>query len=79
MMVVVASPVILALGSDRPACGNQLANNVRYGLAAALETADRLEAGNVWINSYFNLASGSPVSRLPPVIGLQAAGHFHDS
>ena len=45
------------------------ANNVRYGLAAglytndlaaALETADRLDAGNVWINSYFNLASGSP-------------------
>ena len=45
------------------------ANDVRYGLAAglytsslplALETADRLEAGNVWINSYFNLASGSP-------------------
>ncbi|MFI7699994.1 aldehyde dehydrogenase family protein [Nonomuraea sp. NPDC049480] len=45
------------------------ANDVRYGLAAgiytsnlknAMETADRLEAGNVWINSYFNLASGSP-------------------
>ncbi|GAA0582427.1 aldehyde dehydrogenase family protein [Halomonas salifodinae] len=45
------------------------ANNVRYGLAAglyttnlkmAMETADRLDAGNVWINSYFNLASGSP-------------------
>ncbi len=45
------------------------ANNVRYGLAAglytnnlgmAMETADRLQAGNVWINSYFNLASGSP-------------------
>lgn len=45
------------------------ANDVRYGLAAglytnnlkmAMETADRLQAGNVWINSYFNLASGSP-------------------
>ncbi len=45
------------------------ANDVRYGLAAgiytsnlknALNTADRLEAGNVWINSYFNLSSGSP-------------------
>lgn len=45
------------------------ANGVRYGLAAglytsnpknAMETADRLEAGSVWINSYFNLASGSP-------------------
>ncbi|MBR0911567.1 aldehyde dehydrogenase family protein [Bradyrhizobium japonicum] len=45
------------------------ANNVRYGLAAgiyttnlkhAMATADRLQAGNIWINSYFNLASGSP-------------------
>lgn len=45
------------------------ANDIRYGLAAgiytsslknALETADRLQAGSVWINAYFNLASGSP-------------------
>ncbi|MET4538370.1 aldehyde dehydrogenase (NAD+) [Arthrobacter bambusae] len=45
------------------------ANDIRYGLAAgvytsnlknAMATADRLEAGSVWINSYFNLASGSP-------------------
>jgi len=45
------------------------ANDVRYGLAAGLytnnlkaawETADRLEAGSVWINNYFNLAAGSP-------------------
>lgn len=45
------------------------ANDIRYGLAAgvytsdlknAMETADRLEAGSVWINSYFNLASGAP-------------------
>jgi aldehyde dehydrogenase (NAD+) len=45
------------------------ANDVRYGLASgiytrdlanAMRTADRLEAGNVWINHYFNLASGSP-------------------
>lgn len=45
------------------------ANGVPYGLAAglytsnlksAMETADRLEAGSVWINSYFNLASGAP-------------------
>jgi aldehyde dehydrogenase (NAD+) len=45
------------------------ANNVRYGLAAGLytnnlkaawETAERLQAGNVWINNYFNLAAGSP-------------------
>ncbi len=42
----------------------------RYGLAAGLytsnlrerdwDTADRLQAGSVWINHYFNLASGSP-------------------
>lgn len=45
------------------------ANGVRYGLAAGLytsnlrhawETAERLQAGSVWINHYFNLASGSP-------------------
>lgn len=45
------------------------ANGVRYGLAAGLytsslrnawDTADRLQAGSVWINHYFNLASGSP-------------------
>lgn len=45
------------------------ANGVSYGLAAGLytsnlrnawETADRLQAGSVWINHYFNLASGSP-------------------
>ena len=45
------------------------ANDVCYGLAAgiytsnlknAMETADRLQAGNVWINRYFNLTSGSP-------------------
>lgn len=45
------------------------ANDVRYGLAAgiyttslrsAMETADRLDAGSVWINNYFNLAGGSP-------------------
>ena len=45
------------------------ANGVRFGLAAGLytsnlhnawETADRLQAGSVWINHYFNLASGSP-------------------
>lgn len=45
------------------------ANGVRYGLASGIftnnlklawDTADRLEAGNVWINNYFNLAAGSP-------------------
>ncbi|MCZ4255456.1 aldehyde dehydrogenase family protein [Sulfitobacter sp. G21635-S1] len=45
------------------------ANNVRYGLASGIytnnlkvawDTSDRLQAGNVWINNYFNLAAGSP-------------------
>jgi len=45
------------------------ANGVRYGLAAgiytsnlanAMRTADRLQAGNVWINQYVNLQDGSP-------------------
>ena len=45
------------------------ANDVRYGLASGLytrdlqqawDTADKLEAGSVWINSYFNLAPGAP-------------------
>lgn len=46
------------------------ANDTKYGLAAgvyttnianALNTADRLEAGSVWINKYFNLIDGSPI------------------
>jgi aldehyde dehydrogenase (NAD+) len=45
------------------------ANDVRYGLASgiytsnfskALKTAERLEAGSVWINQYFNLVDGTP-------------------
>lgn len=45
------------------------ANDTPYGLAAgiytsnlknAIETADRLEAGSVWINQYFNLSGGVP-------------------
>ena len=45
------------------------ANDVRYGLAAgvytsnlknALVTADRLQAGNVWINQYVNMHDGVP-------------------
>jgi aldehyde dehydrogenase (NAD+) len=45
------------------------ANDTPYGLAAgiytanlhnAMQTADRLQAGSVWINKYFNLADGSP-------------------
>ncbi len=47
----------------------EIANNVEYGLAAgimttdlekALETANKIEAGSVWINSYFNFQSGAP-------------------
>jgi aldehyde dehydrogenase (NAD+) len=45
------------------------ANDVRYGLAAgiytsnlknALATADRLQAGNVWVNQYVNMHDGVP-------------------
>ncbi|WP_066072105.1 aldehyde dehydrogenase family protein [Neobacillus soli] len=47
----------------------KIANGVDYGLAAgimtnnlesALNTANKLEAGSVWINSYFNFQSGAP-------------------
>ena len=46
-----------------------MANGVEYGLAAgimtndlqkALDTANKLEAGSVWINSYFNFQVGAP-------------------
>ena len=45
------------------------ANDVRYGLAAGIytsnlshawDTADRLQAGSVWINNYCNLSGGAP-------------------
>jgi acyl-CoA reductase-like NAD-dependent aldehyde dehydrogenase len=45
------------------------ANDVNYALAAgvyttnlknAMRTADRLKAGSVWVNQYFNLVDGSP-------------------
>ncbi|MED3561984.1 aldehyde dehydrogenase family protein [Bacillus xiapuensis] len=47
----------------------KMANSVDYGLAAgimtgnleqALGTANKLEAGSVWINSYFNFQTGAP-------------------
>jgi len=46
-----------------------MANDVEYGLAAgimtedlenALVVANKIEAGSVWINSYFNFQSGAP-------------------
>ncbi|WP_158734838.1 aldehyde dehydrogenase [Alteribacillus sp. YIM 98480] len=46
-----------------------MANDVDYGLAAgimtedlenAINTANKLEAGSVWINQYFNFQSGAP-------------------
>jgi acyl-CoA reductase-like NAD-dependent aldehyde dehydrogenase len=46
-----------------------MANDVDYGLAAgimtdnlenALSTANKLQAGSVWINQYFNFQSGAP-------------------
>ncbi|MBV2355432.1 aldehyde dehydrogenase family protein [Streptomyces sp. J2-1] len=45
------------------------ANDIRYGLASgvytsnlrnAMRTADRLQAGQVWVNQYVNLVDGSP-------------------
>lgn len=47
----------------------EIANGVEYGLAAgimtdnlenALKTANKLQAGSVWINQYFNFQSGAP-------------------
>lgn len=47
----------------------RMANDTTYGLASgiytsnlknALDTADRLQAGSVWVNQYFNLHDGSP-------------------
>lgn len=47
----------------------KVANDVKYGLAAGIMTdnlenglavANRLEAGSVWINSYFNFQTGAP-------------------
>ena len=47
----------------------KMANDVEYGLAAgimtdnmenALNVANKLEAGSVWINSYFNFQTGAP-------------------
>ncbi|MFD1706243.1 aldehyde dehydrogenase family protein [Siminovitchia sediminis] len=47
----------------------KIANDVEYGLAAgimtndlvkAMDTANKIEAGSVWINSYFNFQSGAP-------------------
>ncbi|MBR3121793.1 MAG: aldehyde dehydrogenase [Oceanobacillus sp.] len=47
----------------------KVANDVEYGLAAGimtenlesgLDVANRIQAGSVWINSYFNFQSGAP-------------------
>lgn len=65
----VFGPVLSVIRWNDPEQLIREANDVRYGLAAgiytsslrnAMDTADRLEAGSVWINHYFNLASGSP-------------------
>ncbi len=62
------------------------ANDVPYGLAAgiyttdleqAMRTADALEAGSVWINQYFNLASGVPFGGIKESgIGVE---HCHET
>src|SRR5690625_1034266 len=47
----------------------EIANDVEYGLAAGIMTTDlenamrvanKIEAGSIWINSYFNFQSGAP-------------------
>ena len=62
-------PVLVAMSFRTPSEAVELANNTRYGLAAsiwsenislALETARRIKAGSIWINStnLFDAASG---------------------
>ncbi len=62
-------PVLVAMSFRRPSEAVELANNTRYGLAAsiwsenislALETARRIKAGSIWINStnLFDAAAG---------------------
>ncbi len=62
-------PVLVAMSFRTPSEAVELANNTRYGLAAsvwsenislALETARKIKAGSVWINStnLFDAASG---------------------
>ncbi|MBI5958512.1 MAG: aldehyde dehydrogenase family protein [Chloroflexi bacterium] len=62
-------PVLVAMTFRTPAEAVELANNTRYGLAAsiwseninlALETAHKVKAGSIWVNStnLFDAASG---------------------
>ncbi len=62
-------PVLVAMSFRTPSEAVELANNTRYGLAAsiwsenislALETARRIKAGSIWINStnLFDAAAG---------------------
>jgi acyl-CoA reductase-like NAD-dependent aldehyde dehydrogenase len=67
---------ITTFGSEEEAVA--LANDVQYGLAASIQTRDigrahrvaaRLQAGNVWVNSWGNVHSASPYG------GYKRSGH----
>jgi len=66
----VFGPVLAVLPFDDEAHAVRLANDTIYGLAAgiwtrnttrAIRLADRIEAGTVYINNYFNATTQSPV------------------
>ena len=66
----VFGPVVAIIPFENEEEGIRLANDTKYGLAAgiwtrdsarAIRIADRIEAGTVYINNYFNATTQSPV------------------